>query len=76
MKLLLVLAVIVIGVWMWRTGRQDSVSRQQAKPPAAPTGPQEMVSCQFCDLHIPKADAVVGRKGLYCGPEHLQRAES
>jgi uncharacterized protein len=76
MKFLLVLAVIFIGVWMWRTGRQDSVSRQKPKSPAPPSGPQEMVSCQFCDLHFPKADAIAGRKGLYCNAEHLQRAES
>ena len=76
MKFLLVLAVVFIGVWMWRTGRQDSVSGHKPKPPSPPPGPQEMVSCRFCDLHVPKADAIAGRKGLYCSAEHLQRAES
>jgi uncharacterized protein len=74
MKFFLVLAVVLLGVWIWRSGRQNQLPRQ--KPPAPPAGPQEMVSCQFCAVHFPKADAVPGRHGLYCCSEHLQRAES
>lgn len=74
MKFFLVLAVVLIGVWLWRSGRQDKVTRK--KPPAPPAGPQEMVSCQLCGVHFPKADAVAGRNGLYCSVEHRQRAES
>jgi len=74
MKFFVVLAVVIIGVWLWRSGRQDKVTRQ--KPPASPAGPQEMVSCQLCGVHFPKADAVEGRNGPYCSVEHRQRAES
>lgn len=74
MKFFLVLAVVFIGVWLWRSGRQDKVTRQ--KPPTPPPGPQEMVRCQLCNLHLPKADAVVGRNGTYCSVEHRQSAES
>jgi uncharacterized protein len=74
MKFLLVLAVVLLGAWLWRSGRQDKVLRQ--KPPAAAPGPQEMVSCQLCAVHFPKADAITGREGLYCCTEHCQRAES
>ena len=74
MKFVLVLAVVFIGVWLWRSGRQDKVTRQ--KPTAPPPGPQEMVRCQLCNLHLPKADAVVGRNGTYCSVEHRQSAES
>jgi uncharacterized protein len=74
MKFFLVLAVVLFGVWLWRSGRQDKVARN--KPPVPPAGPQEMVSCQFCGVHFPKSDAVAGRNGLYCSTEHRQRAES
>lgn len=74
MKFFLVLAVVLIGVWLWRSGRQDKVTRQ--KPPTPPAVPQEMVNCQMCGVHFPKADAVAGRKGLYCSVEHRQSAES
>ena len=74
MKFLLVLAVVLFGVWLFRSGRQDKVTRQ--KPPTSPPDPQEMVSCQLCAVHVPKTDAVSGRNGLYCSAEHRQRAES
>jgi len=74
MKFLLVLAVVLFGVWLFRSGRQDKVTRQN--PPTNPPGPQEMVSCQLCAVHVPKTDAVLGRNGLYCSAEHRQRAES
>jgi uncharacterized protein len=74
MKFLLVLAVVLFGVWLFRSGRQDKVTRQ--KPPVNPSDPQEMVSCQLCAVHVPKSDAVPGRNGLYCSAEHRQRAES
>lgn len=73
MKFFLVLAVVFIGVWLWRSGRQDKVTRE--KPPTPPE-PQDMVSCRLCGVHFPKADAVAGRDGLYCSVEHRQRAES
>lgn len=74
MKLLLVLAVVLIGVWLWRSGRQADVAPK--KPPPTPAQPQDMVSCALCAVHVPQADAVAGRQGLYCSVEHRQRAES
>ena len=74
MKFFLVLAVVLFGVWLFRSGRQDKVTRQN--PPPNPPDPQEMVSCQLCAVHVPKTDAVPGRNGLYCSTEHRQRAES
>lgn len=76
MKFLLVLVVVLIGVWMWRNGRQlgDSQHKPQA-PKKNPAEPQEMVSCQLCGVHFPRADAVTGRLGVYCCSEHHLRAE-
>jgi uncharacterized protein len=75
MKFILVLAVVMIGIWLWRSGRQGSVTRDRPKSPPSPADPQEMVSCQLCSLHFPSAEAVTGRLGLYCCKDHLQRAE-
>ena len=72
MKFLLVLAVVVIGAWLWRSGRQAAPPRDK---PSVPAPPQDMVSCAVCGVHIPQADAVAGRQGLYCSVEHRQRAE-
>lgn len=78
MKLLLVLAVVLLGVWLWRSGRGSPSSGGQAKPPSAstpPAPPQDMVACALCGLHVPRSEAVEGRQGRYCCSEHRQRAE-
>lgn len=74
MKFLLFLAIVLLAVWLWRSGRRsDSRSEKAETPP--PPGPQEMVRCARCGVHLPHSDAVVGRIGLYCSNEHRQNAE-
>ena len=75
MKYLLILAIVVIVLGLWRG------NRRVAPPPAAKAAPQQpqlqdMVGCAVCELHVPRADASVGRTGdLYCTPDHRRRAE-
>jgi uncharacterized protein len=73
MKFLLILLLVMVGIWLWRSSRETPRSRKPAPP--ANTGPQEMVRCAHCAVHLPASDAVPGKKGLYCSSEHLQRAE-
>jgi len=78
MKYLLVLAIVVAAVWLWRANRpaarrEASAPRPQAQ---AQVQVQDMVSCAVCDLHVPRADAVAGRRGaLYCSAGHRHTAE-
>jgi len=86
MKFLLVLAVLAVAFYVWRSGR-DAADRHAGKDegggkapprtaPGKPLGPQEMVRCAACDLHLPRADAHAGRLGLlYCSEEHRLGAE-
>jgi uncharacterized protein len=75
MKYLLILALVVLAGWLWRTGRRDLPGPGGASPPPPP-GPQEMVRCAHCGVHLPRADAVVGRLNLYCSAEHRDAAEA
>lgn len=75
MKLLLLLAAVLLGVWLWRSGRGNAAPRERERPPPPPPEPQDMVACALCGLHVPRGDAVSGRHGLYCCAEHQQRAE-
>lgn len=75
MKFLLLLAIALLLVWLWRSSRREASSSDQPERPAAPPGPQEMVRCARCGVHLPHGDAVVGRIGLYCSREHQQLAE-
>lgn len=78
MKALLLLLVVLVGVWAWRHGRR--LENRRAPPPGAGTGkaaaePQDMVCCPVCALHLPRSEALAGRKGLYCSAAHRQQAE-
>jgi uncharacterized protein len=77
MKYLLVLAVVLVAVWLWRNNRREE--KEQA-PPAAKNplpAPQDMVRCPVCAVHLPRTDALAGPDGrLYCCQEHRLRAGS
>jgi len=81
MKYLLVLAIALLVFWVWRSARgARKADEAQSPPPASqrkspPALPQDMVPCTLCAMHVPRAEATEGRKGLYCGAEHLQLAE-
>jgi uncharacterized protein len=70
-KLILILLVLLVGIWLWRANRPASPKQ----PPKAAPQPLEMVRCSHCAVHLPQADAVQGKKGVYCSTDHLARAE-
>ena len=78
MKYLLLLAVVLAIVWLLRTssrrGKPDanSAPRNDAAPgPDALAAPEDMVRCQICSVHLPRAEALEGRQGrLYCSADH------
>ena len=74
MKLLLILSVVLLALWLWRSRRDadPKTSRKNFKP-AAP--PLDMVRCTLCSVHVPVVGAVQGKKGAYCSLDHLHRAE-
>lgn len=74
MKGLLILLVVLVGVWFWRN-RASAISQ---RPPAASDPmpmPLDTVACSRCHVHIPRAEAIQGRHGSYCGQEHLDQSE-
>jgi uncharacterized protein len=76
MKFLLVLAVVLVAVWIWRNNRrQDTADRSRPAPRPAPPRPANMVACAQCAMHLPEAEAVAGRRGVYCCHEHRRQAE-
>ena len=74
MKALILIFVILLGVWLWRSSRPNLPRPGQPK-----TGPEaqplDMVSCTYCSVHLPAAEAIRGSKGVYCSADHLARAE-
>ena len=71
LKFLLVVIVVVVGLWWWARGRQrmgQPAQKASAPPPA--TGPQQMVACAHCGVHLPGADAVHHEGHAYCSADH------
>ena len=76
MKYLLLFALLFVAYLVWRNGRLAGRDpRQRAGPQAA--GPQDMVCCPVCAVHLPRSEAVAGADGvLYCSQEHRLAAGS
>lgn len=73
MKLLVILATVALLVWLLRGDRRRAVRQDKAAAATAARvrGPQPMVSCAVCGLHLPATDALAGPDGRqYCCAEH------
>ncbi|MDH6186246.1 PP0621 family protein [Polaromonas sp. CG_23.6] len=80
MKYLLVILLILVVFWIWRSGRP---SQKKAAPPGrAPSKSSEekkateMVACGVCHIHLPKSEALIGRDGFYCSEAHRREAKA
>jgi uncharacterized protein len=78
MKLLLLLAALALGLWLWRSGRGATGSQRKPSDQASKATPkaQEMIPCALCRMHVPQAEAVAGTRGSYCCEQHRRQAES
>jgi uncharacterized protein len=69
MKFLLLVAVIAVAFWMLKSkarGRGDA-----PRPPKPPGGPQPMLACAHCGVHLPRADALMDVGGrAFCSDAH------
>lgn len=81
MKYLLVLLVVVVAIYLWRSNRRAELHAAREDDPARaarrqpPRLPEAMTRCALCDMHLPAADAVSGRQGDYCCEAHRRQAE-
>lgn len=69
MKYLVLLVVLVVAIGIWRSNR---AAPGQARPGKArtPALPQDMVACEHCGVHVPRAEALVRGDHAYCSLEH------
>ena len=74
MKAVLLIFVILLGVWLWRSSRPTRPQQGQPKDDDKPP-PLDMVACAFCSIHLPAAEGIKGNNGVYCSADHLAREE-
>lgn len=68
-KFLLLIALVGVAFWMLKTkGRGRVDAPPSAKPPG---GPQTMLACAHCGVHLPQADALMDAGGRpFCSEAH------
>lgn len=80
MKYLLLIALALALLWWWRTTVRKSIDERNRGHEQAPNKPatpaQDMVACRQCGLHLPRAEAVAGRLGMYCSQSHHSAGEN
>jgi len=74
MKFLLLLLAVFALLWLLRRTVRSKLP-PRAEPPSAVVA-QEMVACAMCGLHLPRAEALPGRGGVFCGEAHRTAFET
>lgn len=79
MKYLLVLLLVVVVVWLWSNNRRIEKRRaDESRRPtqaAQSTALTEIVACDICQVHLPRSEALIGNKGVYCSDAHRRQAD-
>ena len=60
--------------YRWFKGKQNPKTPAMPDPIKAASilEPELMVQCQYCKVHLPKADAIANDQRFYCSADHLQ----
>ena len=74
MRFVLIVLVVLVLAWRWRTWREAVQSKNPADGKAMPQI-TDIVACHQCGVHIPAYDATVGTLGLYCSAAHRTAME-
>ena len=83
MKYALIFGLVLVVFWLWRSSRQarasqmnDRPHRQPSAQPGAAVKTTEIVACALCHVHLPRTEALTGKRGLYCSAAHKQQADA
>lgn len=63
--------LLVIGWWASR-----ALERRKRRPPAPPekaVGPERMLACDRCGVHVPESEGVRDATGFYCCDAHRRQ---
>ena len=69
MKYVLVTVAIFVLIWLLRNAL-ERLRGPTTRRPAAPRGPQAMLACAQCGVHLPRDEALPGRGGAFCTEAH------
>lgn len=75
---LLIVLLLAVAVLLWWKHRQRGKRSEEAAPhrPRESTGPEAMLRCAECGVHLPSSQVLPGRGGVFCCHEHRERFEA
>lgn len=79
MGLARLVVILIIGWLIYSLTRRWLASLDQKweqKKPDRSAHIETMVSCAYCDLHVPQNEALQAQGKYYCSDEHRKRAAS
>lgn len=74
MKYVLVIGLVLVVLWLWRSNKRAGTSRPAAPAPEPSKQVTEIVACEVCHVHLPRSEALPGPGGMYCSAAHRQQA--
>jgi uncharacterized protein len=78
MKYLVIILVVVVVLWL--LSRSRSRAQVSEGKPASQRNEtaaiEDMVTCAYCQVHLPKSEALPGRGGYFCDAAHRTAHEA
>jgi uncharacterized protein len=71
MKFLVVVLVVSVVAWLLLRPRQAERAKHR-RPRPKDAGPQAMLQCRHCGVHLPRGEAIVGPNGAFCSEAHRE----
>lgn len=63
-RLIFIVVIIALVYWLLKSFRRKTPKQDDSAQP------QDMVSCAYCGLHLPKSEGVVDQGKYYCSLAH------
>ena len=68
-KLLFFAIIAVFVLWLLRKFIRKDINEDNESPSAEG---EDMVCCDYCDLHLPRSESVIKDNKFFCSEEHYR----
>jgi len=69
-RLLLFILLAIVGVLVWRNFKRQLMQHHDKTGQPAAAKSERVVSCAYCQVHVPESEAVSADGHFFCGDEH------
>jgi uncharacterized protein len=78
MKYVIIILIVLAVLWLAARSRTRARVREDEMGPKPEGTPaiEDMVTCAYCQVHLPKSEALPGRGGYFCDAAHRAAHEA